>query len=327
MSKDLLVSVILITYNSADTVEECLLSLLNQSYVAKEVIVVYDKGSVDGTYDTLCRLLENHKDAFRIISTPHVGRSKARNIGWRHSKGSVLLFADADDVYYRNYLEKAIPTIDSVPTMGGLCLTGASLVSQKGVITGYFEVYSKIQQKRINLGLFSPSWAWVYRREAIERVGGYDELLDQAEDRDLCIRVKALGYRIGLIPGINWLHRRPAKLMVQLKKSYLAGKRRILFMEKHKLWGETLRAILPFLILVVTLVLSLYNAILFIIVLVCLSSLIVIRTIETGRLVWKDVELKRNVLLYSPLSFIIYLFSAVGCIHGFLKFLAKGTKM
>lgn len=324
MSKDPLASVIVITYNNADTVEECLLSILNQSYPVKEIIAVYDEGSVDRTYDVLCRLLEDHKGTFRIISTPHVGRSKARNIGWRCSKGSVFLFADADDVYNRDYLEKAIPEIDSDLTMGGLCLTGASLVKQKGVIAGYFDAYSKIQQKRINLGLFRPSWAWVYRREAIERVGGYDELLDQAEDRDLCIRVKALGYRIGLIPGINWLHRRPSKLTVHLKKSYIASKKRIQFIARYKLWGEMLRAILPFLTLMAILILSFLYTPLLAVVLACVSSLIVMRALETGRLVWRTVERKRNVLLYSLLSFIFYSFSAAGYTYGFLKYLAKG---
>lgn len=80
--------------------------------------------------------------------------------------------------------------------------------------------------------------------------------------KDPFIRVKVQGYSIGLVAGINWLHRRPSNLMPYLKKTYLRGKRRISFIEKYKRWSELLRDLLPFWILVTTLVLSFFYPIL-----------------------------------------------------------------
>lgn len=57
----------------------------------------------------------------------------------------VLFFADADDVYHEDYVQKAISAFGSDPKMGGVCLTGASLANKVSLVSGYLEVYSKIQ--------------------------------------------------------------------------------------------------------------------------------------------------------------------------------------
>lgn len=318
-----LVSIIVIAYNNADTIEECLLSILNQNYPFKESLVVYDEGSNDGTIGVLQRLSKVRKDALRIISTPHVGRSKARNMGWKSSLGEVLFFADADDVYHEDYLEKAVSQLVSDPKMGGVCLTGSSLTSGHGLVSGCMEVYSKIQQSIVESGAFKPSWAWVYRREAIEKVDGFDEKLDQAEDRDLLIRVVEEGYGVGLITGVNWLHRRPSSLISHLKKSYLGGKRRILFIAKYGKWGDLLHYLLPFWLLLTLVTLSFFNIILVIPISMGLILFVSIRAVHTAKIAWRKIESKRYVLLYPFFNLITYLFSAAGHTHGLLLFLLK----
>lgn len=326
MNVNPLTSIVIITYNNADTIEECLLSLLKQNYTPIEIIVVYDEGSTDGTKDVIEKILSIHVNAFKILPIQHVGRSRARNIGWRNSKGDVIFFADADDTYYEDYLTKAISQIVKDDNIGGVCLTGASLTKGDSFISGCMDVYSKIQQSIVDSGNFKPSWAWIYKRTALEKVNGYDEELDQAEDKDLFIRVTRLGYKIGLVTGRNWLHRRTTKLSSHIKKSYLGGKRRVLFIAKHLKWKELFFEILPFWFLILLLTLSLVNAILLIPILFGFISFFIIRTIKTVKIVWNKIEKKRFVFLYPIFNIVIYLFSAAGTTYGLLYFLLNKDK-
>ena len=320
MHKGLLASIIVITYNNADVIRQCVSSLLNQSYPLKEIIVVYDQGSSDGTEDVIYKLLRTNPNSFVLKSTPHVSRSRARNIGWKDSLGEVLFFADADDVYHEDYLEKAISQLASDTKMGGVCLTGASLVEGDNVVSMCMEAYSKIQQSIVEKGAFEPSWAWVYRREAIEKVDGFDEKLDQAEDKDLFIRVKKEGYNIGLITGINWLHRRSSSLGQHLQKSYRGGKRRILFVAKHGKWGELTYHILPFWVLLILAVLSSISTSLVISVLLCLVAVMTIRGVWMMSVVWGRMQRKQYVFICPLFSLMAYLCSAVGHAHGLVAF-------
>ena len=320
-----MVSVIIIAYNNADTVQECLQSILYQNYMNKDVNVIYDEGSTDKTHSILQSLAKRYEKRFNIISTQHVGRSKARNIGLKCSKGDVLFFVDADDVYNSDYLDKAISILDSDPKMGGVCLTGASLVDKKGMMSGYYEVYSGIQQNKVKSGLFIPSWAWVYKREAVEKVGGYDEMLDQAEDKDLFLRVTSAGYSIGLVPGVNWLHRRPSSLASHLRKSYIGAKSRILFIKKHGRWRE-LHTLLPFWLLVSFILYSPFETIMFIPVIFSVILYICVSMVQTSRFVWNDIKAKYEIPIYSILNLLTYSSSALGLSHGLLNLLFRRPK-
>jgi cellulose synthase/poly-beta-1,6-N-acetylglucosamine synthase-like glycosyltransferase len=316
-------SIVIVTYNNADTIEECLSSLIGQSYQNREIIVVYDEGSKDCTKQVLERLEVSYKDLFRVVSVPHMGRSKARNIGWRSSTGEIVFFADADDVYFKDYLEKAVSKLESDPNMGCVCLTGSSLTTGKGFLAGCMQVYSQLQKAIVEKGGFKPSWAWVYRREALEKVGGFDESLEQAEDKDLFMRVTGSGYTAGLITGLNWLHRRPSSFWAHLKKTYLGGLRRILFIAKHGEWDKLVLGLTPFWLVILLLALSVLYVPMMVFTLACLAVFITVGIVRVARLVWSRVGRKRYIFLYPVFSLITYLFSAAGYIHGLLLFIFK----
>lgn len=323
MSEKPRASIVVITYNNADTIEECLSSLMAQSYPNKEIIIVYDKGSKDGTKQVLERLEASYRDFFEVVPVPHMGRSKARNVGWRSSSGEIVFFADADDVYFKDYLEKAVLKLESDPQMGCVCLTGSSLTTGKGFLAGCMHVYSKLQQVNVEKGGFKPSWAWVYRREALEKAGGFDESLEQAEDKDLFIRVTVAGYNAGLVTGLNWLHRRPSSLWAYLKKTYRGGVRRILFVAKHGEWRKLTFELLPFWLIILLLILSILYLPMLVFMLACLAVFVTLSVIRVARLVWSRVERKQYVFLYPFFTIITYLFSATGHMHGLLLFSFK----
>lgn len=101
-------SFIIPTYNCADYIENCLNSIISQTYKNHEIIVV-DDCSTDNTMDILKRYSN-----IKILSTPKNSRQgAARNIGLDNCTGDYILFVDSDDLLYEdNVLEKVANNIN-----------------------------------------------------------------------------------------------------------------------------------------------------------------------------------------------------------------------
>lgn len=89
------ISVIIPVYNAEKYIEDCILSVLNQTEKDIEVIAV-DDGSTDGSNIILQRLRESDKRLL-VFNEKNQGQPTARNIGIDNAKGEYVLFVDADD--------------------------------------------------------------------------------------------------------------------------------------------------------------------------------------------------------------------------------------
>jgi len=311
-----LVSIVVPTYNNEDTIETTLLSLTKQTHPAKEIIVVYDEGSTDNTKQILIKTSHNFPQLIRVISTSHIGRSAARNLGWKKSNGEILFFADADDIYNEDYLEKAVECLQSNLQFGGVTVTGAYLKLESTFVTECMDVHGKIQRKLFNKGKIKLDWAWVYTRETIEKVGGFDEKLSQAEDKDLYLRVKKAGYSLGIVTGVNWYHTRRGSLQVYIKNSYIGGKRRILFVLKHRKWINLFKGMISFWILLLAFLTSIFFIQLFYVLCLGIVAVLAYKLLVTLKLGWDCVQKKRYLFLFPLFGVIEYLATAIGYTHG-----------
>ena len=318
MEKLPLVSIVVPTYNNEDTIESSLISLIKQNYPRKEITVVYDEGSVDNTKRILLKMVRDFPKLIRIIFTGHVGRSQARNIGWKDSAGEIFFFADADDVYNQDYLDKAVACLLSDSKFGGVSVTGASLKLESTFVTECIEVYSKIRRKLTDEGKITPDWAWVYQRDAVESVGGFDERLNQAEDKDLYLRVKKAGYSFGIVTGVNWRHTRKGNVQSYTKKRYLAGKRRVLFVLKYRRVREFFKDAVMFWILCVAFLASIFFTQLSYLVLIGIAAVLGYNLFVTLKVGWNVVSNKKYLFYYPFFKALTYLTSAIGYTHGFL---------
>jgi len=320
-----LVSIVVPTYNDEDTIELCLRTLLRQTYPMKEIIVVND-GSTDNTTNILSIIVKEYP-SIRIISTEHQGATRTRNVGLRHAKGKIVLFGEGDAIYSRDYLKKAVELFMTDPELGGVCLTGAPWVVKSTFVTECIDVENRIKHKLLRAGKMQPYYAWAYRKEAIEAVGGYDEELLQAEDRDLFSRVKRAGYPIGFVPGINWRHRRDQNTWTYVKRNYVGGKTRILYVMKHRKVAEFFRSVGLLWTPILALPLLIFFPLLSYLILLILALLAIHKLFSTLRLGWSCVK-KRKYLFFIPLfSAIRYVATAIGYTHGLiLIFIEKLTK-
>lgn len=104
------VTVIIPCYNLEKYINECVLSICNQSYKNLEIIIVND-GSTDGSW-TRIKELETLDSRIKGINQANGGVSKARNAGIIEATGDMLMFVDGDDTIDSTYIENMIHAMD-----------------------------------------------------------------------------------------------------------------------------------------------------------------------------------------------------------------------
>jgi glycosyltransferase involved in cell wall biosynthesis len=107
-----LFSVIIPTYNNADTVARSIASVLDQKNQNFELLVIND-GSTDRTRSAIEAIADPR---IRLINTPNQGVSKAKNLGVREATGEWITFLDADDTWDPEYLQILASLIKARPS-------------------------------------------------------------------------------------------------------------------------------------------------------------------------------------------------------------------
>ena len=98
-----MVSVIVPVYNTEQYIDECISSILEQTYCNYEIIIVND-GSTDDSLKK-CMDYENKYNNIKLISIVNSGPSKARNVAMKVAKGDLYYFIDSDDKIATDLLE------------------------------------------------------------------------------------------------------------------------------------------------------------------------------------------------------------------------------
>lgn len=161
-----IISIIVPCYNQAQYLEEALQSVLEQSYINWECIIVND-GSPDNT-EEIALIWTQKDERFKYIYKENGGLSCARNKGIELAIGEFILPLDADDKIGKNYLKLGIEAFkDSLDLKVVYCIA-----EKFGIENGTWilDEYSRITLARRNMIFCSA----IYRRKDWEMVGGYD---------------------------------------------------------------------------------------------------------------------------------------------------------
>ena len=184
------VSVVLPFRNARNWLPHSLASLLLQQRVQIELVAI-DDGSMDGSAQVLCRIWAQSPWPLRLITTAGVGVSQARNLGWKQAKSDLVAFLDADDLCLDGRLANQAALLGQNPALQHV-VCGWRRIDHGGQTIGIVEPWREgagftIEQTLRHKAVL-PS-AWMLRREALERIGGFDPGLSQAEDVDLLCRL------------------------------------------------------------------------------------------------------------------------------------------
>lgn len=96
------ISVIIPVYNTENYLQECLDSVINQTYDNLEIIIIND-GSTDNSLE-VCNKYKDIDSRIRIINQKNQGQANARNVALDTAKGEYVAFIDSDDIISQNYL-------------------------------------------------------------------------------------------------------------------------------------------------------------------------------------------------------------------------------
>ena len=149
MGRDL-VSVIIPTYNSSQTIISCIQSVLKQTYPYIEIIVI-DDGSTDLTVN----VIEDFKNEYsienlKVLKQKNSGPSVARNKGIEFSEGVFIAFLDSDDEWYPTKIEKQISFFylyDNLALLGCNYSIGNKVPTKSGAFNAKFISFQQLLLK------------------------------------------------------------------------------------------------------------------------------------------------------------------------------------
>lgn len=187
-----LISILMPVYNVAPYVEEAVNSILNQTYLNFELIIV-DDCSTDLTYEIVEKLAAEDSRIKLYKNQKNLKICKTLNRAWKVAKGSYIARMDGDDISLPNRLEILKRYLDTNPQCDlvgsgmitideyGNELSSPSFIKNSSNISKYMKYRSCIAH------------IWMSRREVYESLDGYREL-PYVEDYDFLLRALRYGY-------------------------------------------------------------------------------------------------------------------------------------
>lgn len=192
------ISVIIPTYNRSDVLPRALKSVLRQTYVPCEIIVV-DDASTDNTVNVVNEFDDDRIEYIRHSENRHV--SAARNTGIDASTGSYIAFLDDDDVWRPKKLEKQVNLLESASEKLGLVYCWMNIHTEKGVTKYNPTISNNAFPKILDKQPIGNASTLLVPRTVIDDIGDFDESLPRGNDGDFIRRV-AKSYHIDFVPEI-----------------------------------------------------------------------------------------------------------------------------
>ena len=207
------IDVIIPALNEARYLNACLESIAAQRYPLDAVTVfVVDNGSTDATI-SIAEGFKTNNLAVRVLRQSRRGPAASRNAAMREGSGELLALLDGHCIVDPTWVSSLAERF-AVPQLGGCQATTISrAVSPR--VQRYLDASGELSNERIlddtvlgkrNLYPWILSGNSMYRREAVEPLGGFDEGLRACEDVDLAWRVVLTGYQLAHEPRAVAVH-------------------------------------------------------------------------------------------------------------------------
>jgi GT2 family glycosyltransferase len=217
------IAVVVVTYQSASTIDDCLRRLRQAEYVTE--IRVVDNDSHDGTLEVIQRHAARDPRLHFIGNPDNPGFSVACNQGARDSTAPWIAFVNPDLLVETDSLRRLQ---DHALALGGEALLGVHLVDESGVADGAARRRDPDFAAMVRHPLRAPKLAvapdpalalqpleavsgalMLLPRSLFQRVGGFDEGYRlHAEDLDLCRKVRLGGGQVAVANDIAVVHLR-----------------------------------------------------------------------------------------------------------------------
>jgi GT2 family glycosyltransferase len=245
------VTVAICAYNAADTIGECLSSMIALNYPALDILVIND-GSRDATSE-----IAHQFRTVRVIDVPNGGLSAARNLALQHATGEIIAYTDADvraDPDWLTYLIQ--PFVNSNAAAVG----GPNVVPADDPWMAQCVARAPGGPTHVLLSDHTaehvPGCNMAFRRNVLLDLGGFNPVFVRAgDDVDICWRLQRKGYRIAFSPSALVWHRHRGSIRAYWKQQVGYGEGETWLMDRHPekfvgdrpIWRGRIYSPIPFL--------------------------------------------------------------------------------
>ena len=237
-------SIVIVSYNTRDLLDQCLKSVAEQTQVDHEVIVV-DNASKDGTAPLVA---ERHPNVRLVANSANLGFPSANNQGLKIASGRYRVLLNPDTLLIDRTLDRMVEYLDAHPDVG---VIGAEMVGPDGNLRRYETWYPTLLSYLAN-SMMLRIWGGrgtreveyvsgaclMIRQETMQQIGLLDEnIFMYAEDTDWCMRAKRAGWKIYYCAEARFFHlaggssgRDVAARVVNIRQA------KLYFFKKHYGW-------------------------------------------------------------------------------------------
>lgn len=185
-----LVSVIIPTYNRPDLLSRAIQSIINQTYLNVEIIVVND-GGVD--VGDILNSLGNDIKIVLIQQIEHKGVSVARNVALQAANGEIITYLDDDDIFLPSHIETVVEGLQR--GQSPFVYTESEYVTERvengklvEIGRGKSNANVSYDKERLHVGNYIPINTWGHLKSIFSQAGYFDETLDNHEDWDFLLK-------------------------------------------------------------------------------------------------------------------------------------------
>jgi len=195
------VGVVVIGRDEGDRLRRCLESVRDSRYPEDRIEVTYvDSESRDGSAALACR----YADRVLVVRMTRPSAALVRNVGWRSTACELVHFVDGDTRLRRDWLRTAVETLAREPA-GVACVFG-DLREERPDANLWHRMMAQDWERMSEGWRRDPSSVCycggnaLFRRAALDRVGGFDPSLAGGEEPDLCVRLALEGRAVRYLP-------------------------------------------------------------------------------------------------------------------------------
>lgn len=217
MRKLPLISILIVTYNSSEYIEDCLQALARTTYKTIEILVV-DNASTDNTVELLKKQQKKITLPMELFTErENLGYAAGNNLAADHANGKYLFIINPDTTVTPNFLEPLIDKAEADSTIS-VCQPMVYLTKQpdiinlSGKITHFlgFDWIRDFEKKKVrksgNIASFSGSGVLI-KKDVFQQLGGFDpHYFMYYEDTDLSWRMRLMGYKLWYEPNSILYH-------------------------------------------------------------------------------------------------------------------------
>ena len=210
-----LVSVIIVNWNGAEIIADCLKSLSKQNYKPIEIIVVDNKSS-----DNSCDVIRKFKDVTLIASDINTGFAGGNNLGYSKAKGKHILLLNTDTIVPKDFLVKLVEAMEKDSTIGivqpKFLYENKTINSLGAYLTNTGFLYYPGYGKKDTRTMYSKSdfvfsgygACMLIRRKVIEQIGLFDDdYFMYFEETDFSMRAWLAGWKAYYTSETEILHK------------------------------------------------------------------------------------------------------------------------